>query len=71
MPLSAMLTAVPHPRLLGAALSAARGGDPLVIATPASFPLRVATQGILPWVDNVDPTDPMAPPIFVSLPTSE
>ena len=70
MPLSAVLTAVPHPGLVGAALFAARGGDPLVIATPASFPLRVATQGLLPWADNPDPADPSAPPISVSLPIS-
>jgi hypothetical protein len=65
-----MFTAVPHPGLGGAALFAARGGDPLIIATPASFPLRVATQDLLPWVDNPDPADPLAPPISVSLPTS-
>ena len=70
MPLSAILTPVPHPGLVGPALAAARGGDPLIIATPASFPLRVATQDILPWVDNPDLADPLAPAISVSLPTS-
>ena len=70
MPLAAALSAVPYPALLGDALAAALGGDPLVIAAPAIFPLRVATEGLLPWVDNPDPTDPTAPPISVSLPKS-
>ena len=48
----------------------ARGGDPLVVATPAVFPLRVATEGLFPWVDNPDPADPNAPPVSVSLPKS-
>ena len=59
MPLSAILTPVPHPGLVGPALAAARGGDPPIIATPASFPLRVATQAPLPRVDNPDPANPL------------
>ena len=70
MPLGAALTAVPFPALIGDALAAALGGDPLVIAAPAIFPLRVVTEGLLPWVDNPDPADPTAPPISVSLPKS-
>ena len=70
MSLSAILTPVPQPGLVDPALAAARGGDPPIIATPSSFPLRVATQDILPCVDNPDPADPLAPPISVSLPTS-
>ena len=70
MPLAAALSAVPYPALLGDALAAARGGDPLVIAAPAVFPLRVATESLLPWVDVPDPADPTAPPISVSLPKS-
>ena len=70
MPLAAALSAVPYPALLGDALAAARGSDPLVIAAPAVFPLRVVTESLLPWVDVPDPADPTAPPISVSLPKS-
>ena len=70
MPLAAALTAVPFPALIGDALAAARGGDPLVIVVPAVSPLRVVTESLLPWVDNPDPADPTAPPISVSLPKS-
>ena len=70
MPLAAALTAVPFPALIGDALAAVRGGDPLVIAVLAVFPLRVVTESLLPWVDNLDPTDPTDPPISVDLPKS-
>ena len=63
MPLVAALTAVPFPAPSGDALAAARCSNPLVIAVPAVFPLRVVTESLLPWVDNLDPADPMAPPI--------
>ena len=70
MPLAAALTAVPFPALIGDALAAARGGDPLVIVMPAVFPLRVVIESLLPWGDNPDPADPTALPISVSLPKS-
>ena len=70
MPLATALSAIPYPALIGDALAAARGGDPLVMAAPAVFPLRVVTESLLPWVDVPDPADPTAQPISVSLPKS-